>query len=233
MKSHRARGRSAEALAVTGREPGAPLAGVAAEREEQPDVPDQCDGPGDRGQSEGRVADRGQLDHDDRQLGPETGGGCSGQPGLPDAARAGERHHPRWAVKQQGDDRGDLLRASEQWIRRLAASGHLPRGGRPGRDGREQRIPFRGVEVERVGQSTHGMRVRTPPDAPLEGAHRGGREAGALGELLLGQCPALAGPAQQRTEPVHRRGAREVVHATERYEVGASRSNRRAALSEP
>jgi len=74
-----------------------------------------------------------------------------------------------------------------------------------------QLCPVGVVQTERVGERADGVRVRTAPLAAFEGADGLGGDAGALGELLLGERGAFAEPAQQLGE----RAGRGVAHRRE------------------
>jgi hypothetical protein len=176
---------------------------------------------------EGRIGQRREIDEGDpiRKLIRHPRRDRERQPRLAGPARSGQRDEPD-AVATQGGAQGlDLRLTPDQpgqgcWqgreprlrpVRRAAPQAVRPRRGK-------ERRPIALPQRQRVGQQAHGLRPGRLPQVALQVADPAHAQAGALGQLLLGQRRRAAQPAEQLAEGcravAHRRPPEAVVEGT-------------------
>ncbi|MGD0246170.1 MAG: hypothetical protein ABSB59_38380 [Streptosporangiaceae bacterium] len=162
--------------------------------------------PGDGVEHQVRIAQRRQVD-EHRPVGEVARhpfGHLDGQPGLADAARAGEDQQPGAVAADQVDDgRGHAVPADQRRQRPRQGRSGARRGGLAGLSGGKQAAPFGRIEVQGVGQQPDRIEPRSTVRVAFQVADGLGAHAGPFGEGLLGQADGQPALPQQLTERRH------------------------------
>lgn len=138
------------------------------------------------------------------------------EPGLADAAQAGQRHQPDAAVAEQRRQLGQLGLAADEGVGRQRRPLDLWRVARRGPAQRLGELGEVGVgQVQRGGQQPHRQRPGRAPAAALQRGDGVGAETGLLRKLLLRQAGRQPMPPEQTREVVDLVAGRHALFTSE------------------